>query len=263
MSNVTSEQPLATMTQQHHRRKQSNPRTLQFRSMAYFPSCYTEGYEVPLNNIGDNNITVYGLKNSDYALQFPSNIQESDFLWVTRDNDDYWWMFGHFDSIEEPDIYFYLYCIPNCENSWDFELHIHPSNQPIICHAMTNRNYELYIRDTYKLCECGTNQLAFMDGMCADCYWEEDSQRKQRRRNFYYNNPDLQSAWQSHCKHTLYPDEEIIVSPELRAHIPKDIQIDSPEYNSYIQKFQTAIQSGMTSVLSLLTELNPEYTPKY
>ncbi len=262
MSNTTSEQPLATMKQKYPR-KQLKPRTLQYRAMAEFPCCHTEGYDVPLNDIGDNNITVYGWKNSEYALQFPSNIQESDFLWVNHNNDDCWWMFGHFQSLGEPEVYFYLNCIHNQENSWDFELHIHSSNQPILCHAMPQHIYELYIRDTYKLCDCGINELACMDGMCADCYWEEDYQRKQRRRNFYYNNPDLHHAWAAHCGQTFFPNEEIIVSPLLRAHIPKDISVDSPEYNSYIEKFKIAIKDGMDSVLSLLNELNPEYTPKY
>ncbi len=261
MSNIVEQYVPEGTSKRRNSRKPEHPRTLEYRAMGYMPSNGDEDYTCPLNHIGQFNIDVYGMNTSEYARNFPSNIVERDLLWVSCDSFLHWRMLGHFNSLGKPNIYFYLHCLPNDTDSWEFELHVHPSIQPIICHVFSDEDYNMYISDTNPLCSCESGDLAFVDGMCADCYWEEDYQRKQRRRNFYHMNPDLHHAWAAHCGHKFFPNKEIIVSPLLCAHIPKEIPVDSSEYNSYIEKFKIAIQGGMTSVMYLLKEINPNYTP--
>lgn len=279
----TSNSILATMS---NSRKQEHPRTLAFRN--YYGD---DMLEVKLNDIYSNmtseNTSYFG----DEADAFPQNIRTYRLTYelsnkiialgilqygVTEDFDksqcnhsecdcrnpyDNFYDAG-LNTFEEESPYRFFYWVANkSDESWNYKLHIYSSLQPIICHIMTEQEYNIYYEETYGLCYDCKGEIGYMSGQCADCYWEEDYERKHRRRSFYYNNPDLKSAWQSHCRHTLYPNEEIVVSEMLRNHIPKSIEVDSEAYNSYIQKFKVAIADGMMSVMSLLKEINPEYTP--
>ena len=290
---------MSNSTKQRNSRKQEHPRTLAFRRYfgddmlecklddiySYMTSENTSYFgdepgEFP-RNIGSYRFTFeYSDKIIVFGILKYGFEKEIDEYYNLHSNDDDHYKHSRCDckhplenfydsgiityNEEAPLRFFYLVANKNTENdSWRFDVHVHSSIQPIICHAMTQEEYDLYYRETNGICYDCQGEIGYMSGQCADCYWEEDSRRKHRRRAFYYFNPDLKSAWQAHCHHTFYPTEEIVVSDSLRAHIPKSIAIDSPEYNSYIEKFQLAIIDGMFSVMKLLKEINPDYSPKY
>lgn len=279
---------MSNSTERKRSRKQEHPRTLTFRSQSY-PETYESQLEEMYYNMNSENTSYFG----DAADEFPKNIGHYRFAFALpnkvlsfgilkygfeKEIDTFYsehqnntcdcagpWDTFHdtgVNTFEDDSPYRFFYCIGNKNDDsddWHFDLHIHSSIQPIICHAMTQVEYELYYAETYGLCYECKEEIGYMTGQCADCYWEEDSRRKARRRGFYSNNPDLLSAWQSHCRHTFYPNEEIEVSELLRNHIPKSIESGSKEYDAYIQRFKLAIVDGMFSVMSLLKEMNPEY----
>ena len=291
---------MSNSTERKHSRKQEHPRTLAFRCQSYPYDTYGTKLDEMYSYMTSENTSYFGDETGEFpknigtyrfAYELENKIISLGILKYGFENEIDEFYKEHLSSKEhykhsecectdpwdnfydsgvntfehESPFRFFYFVGTKSENtdSWNFKLHIDSSLQPIICHAMTEQEYNIYYEETYGLCYDCKGEIGYMSGQCADCYWEEDSQRKSRRRAFYYNNPDLQSAWQSHCRHTFYPNEEIVVSELLRNHIPKSVEVDSEEYNSYIQKFKMAIVGGMMSVISLLKEINPEYTPTY
>ena len=55
---------------------------------------------------------------------------------------------------------------------------------------------------------CGTeldeNTARMMDGMCADCYWEDDARRKKEYRAWLKEDPQRFKAWQESCAQVLF-----------------------------------------------------------
>lgn len=266
-------------------RKPEHPRTLAFRDQAYGYDTYGNSLEDAYTYMNSENTSYFGsscgvfptnITNYRWISAYPDKIMCLGLLKYGFEKEVYAFRNGNQESeppwnscydagkntFEDESDSKFFYCVATqTENSWHFDLHVHSSLQPIISHAMTQSDYDLYYEDTHGLCyECG-GEIGYMSGQCADCFWEEDDRRKHRRSSFYCNNPDLQSAWQAHCRHVLYPNEEISVSELLREHIPVSVPRDSPEYQAYLERFKTAIVSGMAAVINLLTDINPEYTP--
>lgn len=267
-------------SERRNSRKSEHPRTLTFRDQAYTqPTDDVYSYMTSENTsyfgsscgVFPTNITKYRWTSiqSDGImclgiLKYGFEEEVYDYREGECDNESPW------DSChdngtntfeDESDYKFFYFVGTRKDDSWHFDLHVYSSLQPIICHAMTQHEYDLYYTETYGVCyDCG-GEIGYMSGQCADCFWEEDYKRKHRRSSFYCNNPDLQSAWQSHCRHVLYPNEEIVVSELLCKHIPTAVPKETPEYQAYLDRFKTAIVSGMPAVINLLTDINPEYTP--